>query len=156
MVFLMDDTLRRNIAFGVTDREVDEEAVNEAVELAQLSEFVATLPDGLETTVGERGVRISGGERQRIAIARALYRRPEVLIFDEGTSALDNATEALLMAAIERLRGQHTIILIAHRLSTVRDSDRVVFVEQGRIAGEGTFAALEKDNERFRLLARSI
>ena len=155
MVFLIDDTLRRNIAFGVADRDIDEAALDEAVELAQLTKFAETLPKGLDTTVGERGVRISGGERQRIAIARALYRRPEVLIFDEGTSALDNATEAHLMAAIEHLRGKHTIILIAHRLSTVRNSDRVLFVEQGRVAGEGTFDQLEQDNERFKSLAAS-
>ena len=155
MVFLIDDTLRRNIALGVADADIDEDAVAEAIHLAQLAEFAAHLPNGLETTVGERGVRISGGERQRIAIARALYRRPAVLIFDEGTSALDNATEVQLMEGIERLRGRHTIILVAHRLSTVHNSDRVVFVEHGRIAGEGTFGALEQDNERFRSLAAS-
>jgi Arc/MetJ family transcription regulator len=132
MVFLTDDTLRRNVALGVPDQHIDDEAVQEAVRLAQLQEFVDQLPDGLETTVGERGVRVSGGQRQRVAIARALYRRPSVLVFDEGTSVLDNATdldnatEALLMDAIERLRGQHTIILVAHRLSTVRNCDRIV------------------------------
>lgn len=153
MVFLTDDTLRRNVALGVPDAAIDDSALAEAIELSQLTEFVESLPDGLETTVGERGVRISGGQRQRIAIARALYRRPAVLIFDEGTSALDNATEALLMASIERLRGEHTIILIAHRLSTVQNSDRVIFVEQGRVTGEGTFAELTRSNERFRALA---
>lgn len=153
MVFLVDDTLRRNIALGIPDSDIDEEALAEAVTLAQLDDFVAGLPKGLETTVGERGVRISGGERQRIAIARALYRRPAVLIFDEGTSALDNATEDHLMAAISRLRGRHTIILIAHRLSTVQSSDRVVLVDEGRIAAEGTFEALEQASDRFRTMA---
>lgn len=95
----------------------------------------------------------SGGQRQRIAIARALYRRPSVLIFDEGTSALDNATEAELMDAIERLRGDHTIILVAHRLSTVRKSDRVVFIEDGRITGEGTYEDLIDQHPRFRVMA---
>jgi ATP-binding cassette, subfamily B, bacterial PglK len=150
MVFLTDDTLRRNIALGVADALIDEEAVVEAVRLAQLEQFIASLPDGLDTTVGERGVRISGGQRQRIAIARALYRRPSVLIFDEGTSALDNATEAQLMGAIERLRGDHTIILIAHRLSTVRSCDRVVFIEQGQVTGLGTYDELARDHALFR------
>ena len=121
--------------------------------MAQLSEFVEELSDGLSTRVGERGVRLSGGQRQRIAIARALYRRPEVLIFDEGTSALDNVTEARLMNSIEHLRGRHTIILIAHRLSTVRTSDRVVFVERGHITGVGLYDTLYEENEAFRTMA---
>ena len=101
MIFIIDDSLCRNIALGVADSEIDERAVREAVGLAQLDDFVESLPEGLETLVGERGVRISGGERQRIAIARALYRRPQVLIFDEGTSALDNATEQELMRSLQ-------------------------------------------------------
>jgi ATP-binding cassette, subfamily B, bacterial PglK len=153
MVFLTDDTLRRNIALGVPDEDIDDEAVREAIELAQLDEFVASLSSGLETKVGERGVRVSGGQRQRIAIARALYVRPSVLVFDEGTSALDNATEALLMASIERLRGHHTIILIAHRLTTVRHCDRVVFLEAGAVSGLGTYDALIRENAGFRALA---
>lgn len=153
MVFLTDDTLRRNIALGVPDYEIDEEALAEAVELSQLAEFVSQLPEGLDTAVGERGVRVSGGERQRVSIARALYRRPSVLIFDEGTSALDNATEALLMHAIERLRGQHTIILVAHRLSTVRNCDRIVFLEHGNMTGLGTYDELCANNPGFRALA---
>lgn len=152
VVFLMDDTLRRNIALGVSDRDIDEDAVQEAVDLAQLREFVDSLPNGLDTSVGERGIRISGGQRQRIAIARALYRRPDVLIFDEGTSALDNTTEAALMEAIETLRGQHTIILVAHRLSTVKDSDRIVFVERGAITGQGTYQDL-MSHPSFRIMA---
>jgi ATP-binding cassette, subfamily B, bacterial PglK len=155
MVFLTDETLRRNIALGVHDDDIVEEAVREALRLAQLNDFVDRLPDGLETTVGERGVRVSGGQRQRVAIARALYRRPSVLIFDEGTSALDNATEALLMDAIERLRGQHTIILVAHRLSTVRNCDRIVFLEHGRMTGLGTHHELRATNAGFRALAEA-
>lgn len=153
MVFLTDDTLRRNIALGMQDEDVDEGRVLEALDLAQLTEFVDGLPNGLNTTVGERGIRLSGGQRQRIAIARALYRRPSVLIFDEGTSALDNETEAQLMSALESLRGTLTVILVAHRLSTVQNSDRIFFVERGRIGGEGTFEALSASNQRFRALA---
>jgi ATP-binding cassette, subfamily B, bacterial PglK len=124
------------------------------VKLAQLESFVAELPQGLDTTVGERGVRVSGGQRQRIAIARALYRKPEVLIFDEGTSALDNATEAQMMDAIEALRGKHTIILVAHRLSTVRYSDRIVFLEHGRMTGLGSYEELRATNQAFREMAK--
>ena len=115
-----------------------------------MDEFIASLPDGLDTVVGERGVRVSGGERQRIAIARALYHRPEVLVFDEGTSALDNTTEHELMDALRSLRGAHTILLVAHRLSTVRDADRVVFIEDARVAGIDTFEALKTSNPAFR------
>ena len=150
MVFLTDDTLRRNIALGVPDNEVDEEAIKDAVHLAQLDTFVASLPNGLDTVVGERGTRVSGGQRQRVAIARALYRHPEVLIFDEGTSALDTVTEGELLGALERLRGDHTIVMIAHRLSTVRNCDRVVYLENGQIAGLGTYDALLAQNPAFK------
>jgi ATP-binding cassette, subfamily B, bacterial PglK len=153
MVFLTDDSLRRNIALGIPDPEVDEAALREAVQLAQLEEFIDGLPEGLETAVGERGVRVSGGQRQRIAIARALYGRPSMLIFDEGTSALDNTTESQLMAAIERLRGSHTVLLVAHRLSTVRRADRVIFLEGGRIEGIGHYDELVESNPAFRDLA---
>jgi ATP-binding cassette, subfamily B, bacterial PglK len=152
MVFLTDETLRENIALGIPRSEIDEEAVQEAVELAQLAEFVSSLPQGLETFVGERGVRVSGGQRQRIAIARALYHRPEVLVFDEGTSALDNTTEKELMAALAHLRGAHTIVMIAHRLSTVRDADRIAMLEHGRMTGFGTYGELVTSNAAFRKL----
>jgi ABC-type multidrug transport system fused ATPase/permease subunit len=151
-VFLLDDTLRRNIALGVSDNQIDDGALREAVDFAQLRSFVDSLPNGLDTKVGERGVRISGGERQRIAIARALYRRPEVLIFDEGTSALDNTTEAALMGALGHLRDHHTIILVAHRLSTVKESDRVLFVENGSITGEGSYDDLMAHHPSFRVM----
>jgi ATP-binding cassette, subfamily B, bacterial PglK len=141
-IFLADATLRRNIALGVPDDEIDDDRVREAIELAQLDTFVATLPEGLDTFVGERGVRVSGGQRQRLAIARALYRRPSVLFFDEGTSALDTTTETLLMEGLERLRGERTIVAVAHRLSTVRSCDRVVLVDGGRIVDVGPFEDL--------------
>ena len=153
MVFLTDDTLRRNIALGVPDADIDDQGVLDAVRQAQLGPFVSSLPDGLDTLVGERGVRVSGGQRQRIAIARALYHQPQVLVFDEGTSALDNTTEAQLMSDLERLRGDRTIVMVAHRLSTVRTCDRVVLVEAGRIAGIGTFDELRATNQAFQRLA---
>jgi ATP-binding cassette, subfamily B, bacterial PglK len=154
MVFLIDDTLRGNIALGVPDEEVDEIAISNAIQRSQLHEFVRSLPDGISTQVGERGIRLSGGQRQRIAIARALYRRPEVLIFDEGTSALDNTTESALIESLRSLRGSHTILLVAHRLSTVRDCDKVVYIEKGRIADVGTYDELMQRSEGFRALAR--
>lgn len=145
-LFLADDTLRRNIAFGLRDAEIDQERVDEAVRLAQLEDVVDRLDDGLETFVGERGVRLSGGQRQRVAIARALYRRPEVLVFDEGTSALDTATEAELMRAIESLRDHTTLVIVAHRLTTVRNADRIVLVDDGRVTTFDSFEDLVVHN----------
>jgi ATP-binding cassette, subfamily B, bacterial PglK len=152
-LFLVDDSLRRNIALGVGQEEIDEEAVTRAVTLAQLETFVASLPEGLDTVVGERGVRISGGQRQRVAIARALYRDPAVIVFDEGTSALDNVTEAEVLRALEELRADRTLIIVAHRLTTVRDCDRVLFVSDGRIADVGTYNELLDRSPRFREFA---
>ncbi|MGH9033034.1 MAG: ABC transporter ATP-binding protein [Acidimicrobiia bacterium] len=151
--FLLDDTLRRNIAFGLADEEIDEDALDEAVGLAQLGEFVRSLPEGLETVVGERGVRVSGGQRQRVSIARALYRRPAVLAFDEGTSALDNRTEADLIRALDSLRGERTMIIVAHRLTTVRGCDRIVVLEGGRIVDTGTYEELTARSPSFRAIA---
>jgi ATP-binding cassette, subfamily B, bacterial PglK len=132
-IFLADETLRTNIALGVPPDEIDDELVREAARLAQLESFVASLPDGLDTVVGQRGARLSGGQRQRLAIARALYRRPSVLVLDEGTSALDSATEAELIAALEPLRGERTVIAVAHRLTTLATCDRVLLVDDGRV-----------------------
>lgn len=151
--FLLDDTLRRNIAFGLPDDEIDGAALDEAVDLAQLGEFVRTLPEGLDTVMGERGVRVSGGQRQRVAIARALYRRPAVLVFDEGTSALDNRTESDLIRALDTLRGRRTMILVAHRLTTVRGCDRIVVIESGRTIDVGSYDELTARSASFRAIA---
>lgn len=132
-VHLIDDSIVRNIAFGVKDAEIDGERVRSAIRAANLDEFVASLPDGLETPIGERGGRLSGGQQQRIGIARALYREPEVLILDEATSALDPETEADIVRTIAELKGSRTIIVIAHRLSTVTDCDRIFRIESGRL-----------------------
>lgn len=153
MGFLTNESLRENIALGVPPDKIDEDAVREAVDRAQLAEVVASLPDGLGTVIGERGIRLSGGQRQRVAIARALYRRPKVLVFDEGTSALDVTTERALMAAIDRLRGEHTIIAVAHRLATVRDADRILVIEGGRITGQAPYDDLVVHHPAFRALA---
>ena len=138
-IFLMDDSLRRNIAIGIADNEIDEVAVREALKSAQLEDFIASLPDGLDTVVGERGVRLSGGQRQRIGIARALYHRPSVLVLDEATSSLDTETEHEVMKAVQALQGDKTVIIVAHRLSTVEYCDRLYRLDAGRIVDEGTF-----------------
>ena len=139
-IYLTDDTLRRNVAFGLNDENIDDDLVREAIRLAQLQEFVSTLPDGLETVVGERGVRLSGGQRQRIGIARALYHKPSVLVLDEATSSLDTPTEHGVMQAVQALQGSKTVIIVAHRLSTVEYCDRLYRIEDSRITEEGTFA----------------
>lgn len=136
MIFMLDDTIRANVAFGVPAKNVDDTQVWKALEEAQLKEFVQSLPDGLDTTIGERGVRLSGGQRQRIGIARALYTDPELLIFDEATSALDNETEAAIMESINALHGRKTLVIIAHRLTTIEECDMVYRVENGKIVKE--------------------
>lgn len=136
MIFMLDDTIRANVAFGIPTKEVDDTQVWKALEEAQLKEFVQSLTDGLDTTIGERGVRLSGGQRQRIGIARALYTDPQLLIFDEATSALDNETEAAIMESINALHGRKTLVIIAHRLTTIEECDMVYRVENGKIARE--------------------
>ena len=132
MIFMLDDTIRKNVAFGVPEDKIDEERLWEVLKEAQLDEFIKTLPEGLDTGIGERGIRLSGGQRQRIGIARALYNNPEVLILDEATSALDNDTEAAIMESINRLHGKKTLIIIAHRLQTIEKCDMVYRVENGK------------------------
>ncbi len=132
MIFMLDSTIRENVAFGVHRDKIDEARVWEVLKEAQLDEFVRTLPDGLDTTIGERGIRLSGGQRQRIGIARALYGDPEVLVLDEATSALDNDTEAAIMDSINRLHGKKTLVIIAHRLQTIEKCDMIYRVENGK------------------------
>jgi ATP-binding cassette subfamily C protein len=152
-VFLLDDTLRRNVALGVPDAEIDEARLRSAIRRAQLEEFVAALPGGLDTSIGERGVRISGGERQRIGVARALYHEPAVLVLDEATSALDGRTEMALIDALGTPRGETTMLIVAHRLSSVRHCDRLVVLRAGRIADVGSFDDLAARSPEFRALA---
>ena len=132
-IFLCDDTIRNNVAFGIDEDKIDDEKVWKALREAQLEQFVKSQPDGLDSMVGERGVRISGGQRQRIGIARALYDNPEILVLDEATSALDTGTESAVMEAIEKLSGTMTLIIIAHRLTTIKNCDYVYKVENGNI-----------------------
>lgn len=132
-IFLADETIRSNIAFGIDEDKIEDDKVWQALKEAQLDEFVRSLPEGLNTMVGERGVRLSGGQRQRIGIARALYGDPEILVLDEATSALDSETEAAVMEAIDRLNGRKTLILIAHRLTTIKNCQIIYKVEDGKI-----------------------
>lgn len=141
-IYLIDDTIRRNVAFGVPDDQIDDNAVWRALDAAQLSAFVHGLSGGLQAQVGERGVRISAGQRQRVGIARALYHDPDVLLLDEATSALDNETERQFTSAINAIKSRKTIIIIAHRLSTVRDCDTIYLMERGHIVASGTYDTL--------------
>jgi ABC-type multidrug transport system fused ATPase/permease subunit len=146
-IFLTDDTLRRNIAFGLPEEKIDEAAVWKAIKLAQLEEFVEHLSDGINTLVGERGVRLSGGQRQRIGIARALYHDPKVVVLDEATSSLDMATESEIMKDINKLKGEKTLVIIAHRLSTLVECDHIYHLEQGKIIESGSFQEVIERNK---------
>jgi ABC-type multidrug transport system fused ATPase/permease subunit len=146
-IFLTDDTLRRNVAFGLEEDQIDNGAVTRAIQASQLEEFVTSLPDGLETLVGERGTRLSGGQRQRIGIARALYHNPSVLVLDEATSALDTSTEESVIHAVTALQGSKTIIIVAHRLSAVAFCDRLYRLEHGKIVAEGASTTVLSANK---------
>lgn len=153
-IYLADASVAANIAFGIPEEEIDRLAVERAAKSAQIHDFVVSeLAAGYDTEVGERGTRLSGGQRQRIGIARALYHDPDVLVFDEATSALDNATEAAVMEAVDRLAGHKTIILIAHRLTTVRRCDAIFLLSGGRLVGTGTYDELRASNEEFARMA---
>jgi ABC-type multidrug transport system fused ATPase/permease subunit len=153
-IYISDDTVTRNIAFGIPDDEVDMDAVRNAARVARLAEFVETaMPLGYDTVIGESGARLSGGQRQRIGIARALYRDPAILILDEATSALDGITEESVMDAVHELSKKKTIIIIAHRLTTVRDCDVICLLEHGRIAMRGSYEDLKRDSPWFRSAA---
>ena len=154
-IFLCDDTIARNIALGLPDGEIDMARVETAAQLARLHEFVASLPRGYDTMVGERGVRLSGGQRQRIGIARALYSDPDLLVFDEATSALDSVTESALLESLEGLAGYKTLVLVAHRITTVRRCDRVFVMDRGQIVESGSYEELVAREGRFHALAAS-
>ena len=153
-IFLADSTIRENIAFGEDLDAIDEERIENAAKVAALHEFIVTeLPDGYDTMVGERGVRLSGGQMQRVGIARALYRHPRVLVLDEATSSLDHQTETSVMQAIYNMRNSITIIIIAHRLTTVRGCDHILLIDSGRLKDQGSFNEL---SHRHQYLADAV
>jgi ABC-type multidrug transport system fused ATPase/permease subunit len=153
-IYLCDDTVTRNIAFGIPDEQIDPAAVEGAARIANVHDFIVKdLPRGYETLIGERGVRLSGGQRQRIGIARALYHDPDVLIFDEATSSLDGITENVVLEAINNMARTKTLIMIAHRLSTVESCDVIYLLDLGHVVGRGTYDELVASNEKFRAMA---
>lgn len=155
-IFLIDDSVTANIALGVPPEEVDMDAVERAARIAELDQDVKSdFPDGYRTMLGEGGVRLSGGQRQRIGIARALYNDPSVLVLDEATSALDNITEKAVMDAVHNIAKAKTVILIAHRLSTVRTCDKIVMLHRGAAIAEGSYDQLLQESREFQRLARA-
>jgi ABC-type multidrug transport system fused ATPase/permease subunit len=145
-VYLMDTTIRRNVAFGLPEKSIDDQQVEESLRNANLWQFVQTLPKGWDTVVGERGVRLSGGQRQRLGIARALYGKPEVIVLDEATSALDAETEREIVESFRDIARDRTLIVVAHRTSTLAYCSRVIRLEGGRIVQDGTFAEIVRES----------
>jgi ABC-type multidrug transport system fused ATPase/permease subunit len=153
-IYLTDDTIRNNIAFGVSPEKINEDSIIQAAKLANIHDFVVTeLESGYDTIIGERGIRLSGGQRQRIGIARAIYHDPSVLILDEATSALDSLTENAIMDAIKNIRHKKTIIIIAHRITTVKHCDVIYMMDKGKFVDHGTYKELYTRNEVFRGMA---
>ena len=152
---MADDTISANIAFGENPEQIDQKTVERVAKIAELHNFVINdLPKQYQTTVGERGVRLSGGQRQRIGIARALYHNPQLLVMDEATNALDNLTEQAIMKTINNLKKEVTIILIAHRLDTIKECDNIFFLEKGELKAQGNFSELIEINDTFRIMAK--
>jgi ABC-type multidrug transport system fused ATPase/permease subunit len=148
-IFLTDDTIKNNIAFAIPEEKIDHEKIANAAKLAELDEYISGLPNKYDSIVGEKGIRISGGQVQRIGIARALYNNPEILVFDEATSALDNVTEKNIMESIKKLSREKTIIIIAHRLSTIKNCDKIYLLDRGKVTAEGQYDELIKKSEVF-------
>ena len=154
-VFLLDASIRENIAFGIARQDIDDRRVDEVIKLVKLDAWVGGLKEGADSIVGERGVMISGGQRQRIGLGRALYHNPEILVLDEATSALDNLTEQQIMEDIYKMKGNRTLIMVAHRLDTIRRCDRIIVLDEGRIVGEGSYDELIASNEHFQAISCS-
>ena len=152
-IFLSEGTIAENVAFGLSKNQINFKNVENALKLANLEEFVKDLKNGVHTKVGERGVQLSGGQRQRIGIARALYHKAEVLVFDEATSSLDGITEKMIMQAVHKFSDEKTIIMIAHRLKTVEKCDQIFFIDEGKVVDQGTFQELIEKNEKFKNMA---
>ena len=153
-IYLSDDSIKANIAFGIAEENVDEVQLTMVIKTAQLEELVSTLKEGINTVIGERGVKLSGGQRQRIGIARALYHNPQVLVMDEATAALDNVTERDFMQAINQLKGRKTLIMIAHRITTVKNCDIIYVMDKGKVVEEGSYHELILSSKAFKALAQ--
>jgi ATP-binding cassette subfamily C protein len=141
-IYLTDESIRSNIAFGLPEDEIDDKKIRKAILSAQLDVFIDSLADGLDTAVGERGVRLSGGQRQRIGIARALYNDPRVLVLDEATSALDSLMAQEVMKAVDKMRGERTILMVAHQITTIKDCDHIYILENGSLVDSGSYEEL--------------
>ena len=150
-IFLSEGTIAENVAFGIPKDQINLQQVKQALKLAHLDEMVQSLDKCIHTKVGERGVQLSGGQRQRVGIARALYYKAEVLVFDEATSSLDGVTEKMIMEAIHEFSGQKTIIMIAHRLKTVKKCDQIFFIDKGQVVDVGKYDELIERNEHFKI-----
>ena len=156
-IYLTDNTIEANIAYGVNSINIDQEAIEQAAKISNIHDFVTNeLPQKYKTVVGERGVKLSGGQRQRIGLARALYHKPQLLILDEATSALDNFTEKAIMDSLKELDGKITIIMVAHRLSTVKDCDKIFVLDNGKIKASGTFNELVQTNDFFNSMSKDV
>jgi ATP-binding cassette subfamily C protein len=149
-IYLIDDTIKRNIAFGLPEHDIDDDRVKISTKLAQLDDFISDLPKGLDTFVGDRGIRLSGGQRQRIGVARALYRKSEILVLDEATTSLDVETEKKLIKDIESLRHDFTLITVTHRLSAIKNCDEVFLLSNGKLADHGNIDQLISRNNELR------
>ena len=154
-IFLGDCSIKHNIAFGLNDRDIDLSRIDSAVNQAQLNDLIDQLPEGLDTIVGEKGVQLSGGQRQRIAIARALYRNPKILVLDEATSSLDGMTEKKIMDSIYKIASDITVLIIAHRLNTIKECDMIYYMDDGKIIDYGNYEALMNSNKNFRDLSKT-
>ena len=152
-IFLSEGTIAENVAFGIPKDEINHEQVQLALKLSHLTELLQGLKNDIHTKVGERGVQLSGGQRQRIGIARALYHKAEILVFDEATSSLDGITEKMVMEAIHEFSGQKTIVMIAHRLKTVQKCDQIFFIDKGQVVDKGTYQKLVETNEYFKKMS---
>ena len=153
-IYLADTSIKENIAFGIPFHEIDNEKIRSTVEMSQLTDFVNQLPNGIDTIIGERGVQLSGGQRQRIGIARSLYADSNLIIFDEATSSLDGLTEEAVIKSINNIQNIKTVVIVAHRLASVKNCHIIYFIDKGKIVDSGTFDELINKNELFRRMAK--